>query len=116
MIWTASAASQDKTSCTGNEQLFLPEWELDPTAHIYIEVSRKVGFGPGDSSMTEWDAADYARISGLQQAMAEEVLALLDLNGSRADSRHRMRQWEGHGGDRPAVRRDRSWVWIRPTG
>ena len=32
--------------------------------------------------MTEWDAADYARISGLQQAMAEEVLALLDLKGS----------------------------------
>ncbi len=32
--------------------------------------------------MTEWDATDYARISGLQQAMAEEVLALLDLKGS----------------------------------
>jgi trans-aconitate 2-methyltransferase len=32
--------------------------------------------------MTEWDAADYARISGLQQAMAEEALALLDLKGS----------------------------------
>jgi trans-aconitate 2-methyltransferase len=32
--------------------------------------------------MTEWDAADYARISGLQQVMAEEALALLDLNGS----------------------------------
>ena len=31
--------------------------------------------------MTEWDAADYARISGLQDAMAEEVLALLDLKG-----------------------------------
>ncbi len=31
--------------------------------------------------MTEWDATDYARISGLQQAMAEEVLALLDLKG-----------------------------------
>jgi len=33
--------------------------------------------------MTEWDAADYERISGLQLAMAEEVLALLDLNGAR---------------------------------
>jgi trans-aconitate 2-methyltransferase len=32
--------------------------------------------------MTEWDAADYERISGLQQAMAEEVLALLDFKGS----------------------------------
>ncbi len=32
--------------------------------------------------MTEWDAADYAQISGLQQAMAAEVLALLDLQGS----------------------------------
>ena len=33
--------------------------------------------------MTEWNAADYERISGLQLAMAEEVLALLDLNGAR---------------------------------
>jgi trans-aconitate 2-methyltransferase len=32
--------------------------------------------------MTEWDAADYAKRSGLQAAMADEVLALLDLNGS----------------------------------
>jgi trans-aconitate 2-methyltransferase len=32
--------------------------------------------------VTEWDAADYARISGLQQAMAEEVLALLNIKGS----------------------------------
>ena len=32
--------------------------------------------------MTEWDASGYARISGLQQAMAREVLALLDLKGS----------------------------------
>ena len=32
--------------------------------------------------MTEWDANDYARISGLQEAMAEEVLTLLDLKGS----------------------------------
>jgi trans-aconitate 2-methyltransferase len=31
--------------------------------------------------MTEWDAPEYARLSGLQQAMAEEVLALLDLKG-----------------------------------
>ncbi len=31
--------------------------------------------------MTEWDATDYARISGLQQVMAEEALALLDLDG-----------------------------------
>jgi len=32
--------------------------------------------------MTEWDATDYARISGLQETMAEEGLALLDLKGS----------------------------------
>jgi trans-aconitate 2-methyltransferase len=32
--------------------------------------------------MTEWNAAEYDRLSGLQGAMAEEVLALLDLKGS----------------------------------
>jgi trans-aconitate methyltransferase len=32
--------------------------------------------------VTEWDAAGYSRRSGLQEAMAEEVLALLDLRGS----------------------------------
>ena len=32
--------------------------------------------------MTEWDADRYSRISSLQAAMAQEVLALLDLNGS----------------------------------
>ena len=32
--------------------------------------------------MTEWDAAGYARRSGLQAAMANEVLALLELDGS----------------------------------
>jgi len=32
--------------------------------------------------MTEWDAAGYSRISSLQAAMAQEVLALLQLNGS----------------------------------
>ena len=31
--------------------------------------------------MTEWNASEYARRSGLQGAMAEEVLALLDLSG-----------------------------------
>jgi trans-aconitate 2-methyltransferase len=29
--------------------------------------------------VTEWDASDYARVSGLQQAMAKEVLRLLDV-------------------------------------
>ena len=33
--------------------------------------------------MTEWDASEYARISGLQEAMAEEVLSLLDLKGTK---------------------------------
>src|SRR5205823_701256 len=32
--------------------------------------------------MTEWDAAEYARRSSLQEAMAEEALALLHLEGS----------------------------------
>jgi trans-aconitate 2-methyltransferase len=32
--------------------------------------------------MTEWNAPGYARISALQAAMAEEVLALLDLKGA----------------------------------
>jgi trans-aconitate 2-methyltransferase len=32
--------------------------------------------------MTEWDAARYAKRSGLQEAMAKEVLALLALTGS----------------------------------
>jgi trans-aconitate 2-methyltransferase len=32
--------------------------------------------------VTEWDAADYARISSLQQVMAEEVISLLKLCGS----------------------------------
>ncbi len=32
--------------------------------------------------MTEWGATDYDRISALQQAMAEDVLALLHLEGS----------------------------------
>lgn len=31
--------------------------------------------------MTEWDAASYSRLSGLQKAMADEVLALLALKG-----------------------------------
>jgi trans-aconitate methyltransferase len=32
--------------------------------------------------MTEWNASEYARQSSLQQAMAAEVLALLDLSGT----------------------------------
>jgi trans-aconitate 2-methyltransferase len=32
--------------------------------------------------MTEWDAREYARISGLQQAMAAEALSLLHLKGT----------------------------------
>lgn len=32
--------------------------------------------------MTEWNAPEYAKISALQQAMAKEALALLDLKGS----------------------------------
>src|SRR5437868_4676333 len=32
--------------------------------------------------MTEWNAAEYARIAGLQEAMAAEVLSILDLKGA----------------------------------
>jgi trans-aconitate 2-methyltransferase len=32
--------------------------------------------------MTEWNAAEYARVSELQKVMAEEALALLDLKGT----------------------------------
>src|SRR5687768_18104489 len=32
--------------------------------------------------MTEWHASDYSRLSGLQQAMAEEQLGRLTLEGS----------------------------------
>lgn len=31
--------------------------------------------------MTEWDAAAYAKMSGLQKAMAAQVLPLLELRG-----------------------------------
>lgn len=31
--------------------------------------------------MTEWDAAEYAKMSGLQKAMAAQVLSLLELRG-----------------------------------
>ena len=34
------------------------------------------------SAVTEWDAEEYALISGLQSAMAAEVLALVQLNGT----------------------------------
>jgi trans-aconitate 2-methyltransferase len=33
--------------------------------------------------MTEWDAGEYSRRSSLQEAMAQEVIALLELNGSK---------------------------------
>ena len=33
--------------------------------------------------MTEWNAPQYSRISALQQAMAAEVLSLLDLKGAK---------------------------------
>jgi trans-aconitate 2-methyltransferase len=32
--------------------------------------------------VTEWNAPEYARLSALQAAMAQEVLALLELNGT----------------------------------
>jgi trans-aconitate 2-methyltransferase len=33
--------------------------------------------------MTEWNASEYARLSALQAAMAEEALSLLDLSGAK---------------------------------
>ncbi len=32
--------------------------------------------------MTEWNASDYSRQSSLQEAMAGEILTLLDLGGA----------------------------------
>jgi len=32
--------------------------------------------------MTEWNAPEYARVSELQKAMADEALSLLDLRGT----------------------------------
>src|SRR5262249_30583730 len=39
-------------------------------------------FDDAEAPMTEWNASEYAQRSGLQNAMAAEVLALLDLEGS----------------------------------
>ena len=48
--------------------------------------NRNVAFAfardPECKGMTEWNASEYARISTLQAAMAEEVLASLDLKGT----------------------------------
>lgn len=46
---------------------------------IHVVISSRTR----EANMTEWDAPEYARLSGLQQAMAEEVLSLLDLNGKK---------------------------------
>jgi trans-aconitate 2-methyltransferase len=35
----------------------------------------------GERAMTEWTATEYARVSALQRAMADEVLSLLQLRG-----------------------------------
>ena len=56
---------------------------LPPTSTQFTRMSkRRAHNGHPYSAMTEWDASDYARLSGLQQAMAEEVLSLLTLRGS----------------------------------
>jgi hypothetical protein len=41
--------------------------------------------------MTEWNASEYARISTLQAAMADEVLSLLDLKGAEQVLDHHAR-------------------------
>src|SRR5690348_12878050 len=38
--------------------------------------------GPSRTNVTEWKAAEYSRHSQLQEAMANELLALIDLAGS----------------------------------
>jgi trans-aconitate 2-methyltransferase len=43
---------------------------------------RSSGHGHQGYPMTEWHASDYSRQSGLQQAMAEEQLSLLTLEGA----------------------------------
>jgi trans-aconitate 2-methyltransferase len=45
-------------------------------------VAFAFGADPECKGMTEWNASEYARISTLQAAMAEEVLASLDLKGN----------------------------------
>jgi trans-aconitate 2-methyltransferase len=45
-------------------------------------VKVRVDYGIPSTGMTEWDASGYSRISSLQAAMAQEVLALLELKGS----------------------------------
>jgi hypothetical protein len=47
---------------------------------IHVVISSRTR----EANMTEWDAPEYARLSGLQQAMAEEVLSLLDLKMGRS--------------------------------
>jgi hypothetical protein len=49
--------------------------------------------------MTEWDADEYARRSGLQEAMAAEVLARLDFEGSERvldEDTRRSSRWAGY--------------------
>ena len=48
-----------------------------------VMIISRIGYSmPTRWGMTEWNAADYARISELQKVMADESLALLSLSGS----------------------------------
>ena len=49
-----------------------------------LDCSLSGDLGDKMQPMTEWEASEYARISGLQEAMAEEALSLLDLKGTIA--------------------------------
>ncbi len=82
------------------EAWFPPRLKRASPARGARNLFRRFGTGPGESNevvksfncesdsalpitrMTEWDAAGYSRISSLQAAMAREVLALLELDGS----------------------------------
>src|SRR5437868_5014177 len=67
------------TVCSSRGAAYPPCFQLVATVRM-TPMLRRIWWG--DHAMTEWNAADYERISGLQLAMAEEVLALLDLNGA----------------------------------
>jgi trans-aconitate 2-methyltransferase len=50
---------------------------------VLMAVVSKGAASPNtEYTMTEWNAPEYARIAGLQEAMAAEVLSLLDLKGT----------------------------------
>jgi SAM-dependent methyltransferase len=54
-----------------------PRKSLSPSWVVLIPLPLR-----RELSMTEWNAPEYARVSELQKAMADEALSLLDLSGT----------------------------------